>query len=86
MQARKKSVLPADELHEQLVAAFGRIRPLACKTCTVPRPKLVARSDASVSNWELPFVRDCEFGCANFIRWLTRQYAANFDLDEADEA
>jgi hypothetical protein len=78
-----RSVVPADELHEELVIAFARIRPAECRSCSIPKPHFMPRSDDRVPNWELPFnAGKCKHGCEDLVLWLKRQYGALYDMEE----
>ena len=77
-----RSVVPAEELHEELVIAFARIRPALCRTCSIPKPHFMPRTDDRVPNWELPFRSECKFGCEDLVLWLKRQYGALYDLED----
>jgi hypothetical protein len=80
--ASNRAKVGADELQQELAAAFKRIKPTGCRTCTIPQPRFMPRTDDRIPNWELPFDESCEFGCANFVRWLARQFGALYDLEE----
>ncbi len=76
-----KTKVTENELHAELVQAFARIKPLACKVCTVPKPRVVPDPAPGAPNWTLPNAPACEFNCPAFVRWLWRQYGTLFDID-----
>lgn len=79
--ASNRMVVGVEELHQELVTAFARVKPIECKTCVIPKPRFMPRTDDRIPNWELPFP-ECQFGCESFARWLARQYGALYDLEE----
>ena len=83
LRHQRYELLPR-ELHVLLSQAFERIRPIQCKTCTVPAPVRVARAASDTANWTLPASAPCEHNCASFIRWLSVQYGRRYDIADSE--
>lgn len=75
-------VVPEPELRELLSLAFERIRPLQCRSCTLPAPLRVDRDCDDTANWMLPVIAQCPHNCTGFVRWLSLQYGRQYDLAE----
>jgi hypothetical protein len=67
-----------------LSRAFERIRPIRCKTCTMPEPLRIERGPHDTANWTLPVSSACEYNCGSFIRWLSVQYGRQYDLADGE--
>lgn len=79
----ERQALPAAQLYAILDREFKRLRPPACKECTVPLPYFRLPPDDVSANWFIGTPRQCPHGCHLVIAELLAQLWTRYDIDRA---
>jgi hypothetical protein len=73
--------IPVAQLYAILDREFKRMRPQACKACTVPLPYWRRPPDDVSANWFIGTPTPCKHGCHLLIVELLAELWTQYDLD-----
>ena len=67
-------------MYTLLNAELKRLRPVACFSCRMPLPYLVARPDEVSANWRIGTPPPCAHGCDSVIAEIAARLWPQYDL------
>lgn len=73
--------IPVAELYAILDREFRRLRPAACRVCSVPLPYWRRPPDEVSANWFIGTPVECSHGCHIVIAELLARLWTHYDID-----
>jgi hypothetical protein len=63
-----------------MVAEFAKVRPAACKTCTVPQPFWGPSAGSGSVYWYMEPAANCSHGCRQLIAQIWAKATTDFAI------
>jgi hypothetical protein len=76
-----RTILQPAQLYAILDREFKRLRPAACKDCSVPLPYWQLPPDDVSANWFIGTPRECPHGCHLVVAELLARLWTLYDID-----